>query len=568
MRRRHLFLTAFAGLLAWTAPALAQQQQAAPQQAAPAGAHELTIGLTQYPATLNPLGESMVAKSWVNFMATRPISAFDLDWNLVCFLCTELPTLENGRAQIETRPDGTRGMAVRVTLNANAKWGDGVPLTTEDVVFSWEVGRHPQSGTAAPEFYRRIDRIEVVDANTFVAHFTEIAYDYNNFMDFFVIPAHIERPIFQQDPATYKDRTAYLTNPTNPGLWFGPYRLSEISPGTSLTYERNQYWYGTAPHYDRIVVRIIENTAALEANLVSGSINYISAELGVSLDQALAFGRRHQDYDVEFRPGLTYEHINVNLDNPVLRDRRVRQALLYGIDRETLVRQLFEGRQPVAHSFVNPLDRAAYNEDIPHYNYDPNKARQLLDEAGYTVIRDGVRQNAAGQRLSFDLATTAGNRVREQVEQVLQSQWRRIGVEIRIKNDPARTFFGETTRRRQFDLGMWAWTSTPESVSSAFQLLHSSQIPNEANNWSGNNRTGYHNPDMDRLIEQIRGELDPARRNQIWAEIQRIYLTDLPVLPLYFRADPAIIPRSIEGIRISGHAFVSTLWVENWRPRQ
>jgi peptide/nickel transport system substrate-binding protein len=556
MRRRHFFLAAFAVLLAWTAPAAAQQ------------ARELTIGLTQYPATLNPLGESMLAKSWVNYMASRPISAFDLDWNLVCFLCTELPTLQNGGAQIEQRPDGTRGIAARFTLNPAAKWADGVPLTTEDVVFTWQVGRHPQSAVSAPEIFRRIDRIEVVDANTFVAHFTEVAYDYNNLMDFLLIPAHVERPIFEQDPATYKDRTAYLTNPTNPGLWFGPYRLAEIQPGSHLIYERNQYWYGNAPHYDRITVRIIENTAALEANLLSGSINYIAAELGVSLDQALAFGRRHtQDYDVAFRPGLIYEHINVNLDHPVLRDRRVRQALLYGIDRETMVRQLFEGRQPVANSFVNPLDRAAYNEDIPRYNYDPNKARQLLEEAGYTIIRDGIRQNAAGQRLSFDLATTSGNRVREQVEQVLQSQWRRIGVEVRIKNDPARTFFGETTRRRQFDLGMWAWTSTPESVSSAFQLLHSSQIPNDANNWSGNNRAGFRNADMDRLIEQIRAELDPARRNQIWGEIQRIYLTELPVLPLYFRAEPAIIPHSIEGIRVSGHSFVSTLWIENWQPR-
>lgn len=557
MRMKYLLVAAFAALLAWTAPATAQPRT------------ELTIGLSQYPATLHPLGESMLAKSWVNYMATRPISGPDLEWNLVCFLCTTLPTLQNGGAQIETRADGTRGMAVRFQLNPNAKWADGRPLTTEDVVFTWEVGRHPQSGVAAAEIFRRIDRIEVVDASTFVAHFSEMAYDYNNLSDFQLIPAHVERAIFQQDPATYKDRTAFLTSPTNPGLWFGPYRLAEISQGSHLVYERNPHWYGTRPHYDRITVRIIENTAALEANLLSGSINYISAELGVSLDQAIAFSRRHgQQYDVEFKPGLIYEHINVNLDNPVLRDRRVRQALLYGIDRETLVRQLFEGRQPVAHSFVNPLDRAAYNEDIPRYNYDPNRARQLLEEAGYTVVRDGIRQNAAGDRLSFEFGTTAGNRVREQVQQVLQSQWRRIGVEVRIKNDPARTFFGETTRRRLFTLGMWAWTSTPESVSSAFQLLHSSQIPSEANNWSGNNRTGFRNADMDRLIEQIRTELDPARRNQIWGEIQRIYLTELPVLPLYFRAEPAILPRNIEGIRISGHSFVSTLWVENWRPRQ
>ena len=553
MRFKHLICALFAAMLAWAAPAAAQN---------------LTIGMTQYPATLHPLGESMVAKSYLIYMATRPISGPDLEWNVNCFLCTELPTIENGRAAIVDRPDGTRGMTVRFTIQPNARWSDGTPVSTDDVVFTWEVGRHPQSGVAVTEIFRRIDRIEVVDAKTFILHFTRVAYDYNNLMDFQLIPAHIERPRFAQDPATYKDRTAYQTEPTNPGLWFGPYRLVEVVPGSHLVFERNPTWWGTPAHYERITARIIENTAALEANLLSGSINYISGELGVSVDQAIAFERRHgQQYDVEYKPGLTYEHINLNLDNPQLQDRRVRQALLYGIDRETLVRQLFEGRNPVAHSFVNPLDRAAFNADIPRYNYDPNRARQLLEEAGYTVIRDGIRQNAAGQRLSFEFGTTAGNRVREQVQQVLQSQWRRIGVEVRIKNDPARTFFGETTRRRLFTLGMWAWSSTPESVSSAYQLLHSSQIPTEANNWSGNNRTGFRNADMDRLIEQLQGELNPQRRNQIWGEMQRIYLTELPVLPLYFRADPYIIPRTIAGITPSGHSFYSTLWVENWRPR-
>lgn len=558
MRLKHLIFAALAAMLAWAAPAAAQSRT------------ELTIGMTQYPATLHPLGESMLAKSYVNYMAMRPISGPDLEWTTQCFLCTELPTLQNGRAAVTTRADGTRGISVRFTLPAEAKWADGRPLTTEDVVFTWEVGRHPQSGVAAPDIFRRIERVEVHDAQNFTLHFNVVSYDYNSLNnDFMVLPAHVERARFEQDPSTYKDRTAYLTEPTNPGLWNGPYRLAQVSPGSHLVYERNPHWWGRRPHYERITVRIIENTAALEANLLSGSIDYISAELGVTVDQAIAFGRRHgANYDVEFKPGLIYEHINVNLDNPILRDRRVRQALLYGIDRETLVRQLFEGRQPVAHSFVNPLDRAAVNADIPRYNYDPNRARQLLEEAGYTVIRDGIRQNAAGERLSFEFGTTAGNRTREQVQQVLQSQWRRIGVEVRIKNDPARTFFGETTRRRLFTLGMWAWTSTPESVTSAFQLLHSSQIPTEANNWSGNNRTGFRNADIDRLIDQIRQELDPARRNQIWGEIQRIYLTELPVLPLYFRAEPAILPRSIDGIRISGHGFTSTLWVEEWRPRQ
>src|SRR5207245_9046592 len=126
-----------------------------------------------------------------------------------------------------------------------------------------------------------------------------------------------------------------------------------------------------------------------------------------------------------------------NLDKPALADRRVRQALLLGLDREAMSRMLFAGQQPVANSFLNPLD-PGYATDIPHYRYDPERAAALLDEAGWSAQPKGPRADAAGNRLAFELMTTAGNRSRELVEQVLQSQWRRIGVEARIRNEPAR----------------------------------------------------------------------------------------------------------------------------------
>jgi peptide/nickel transport system substrate-binding protein len=557
MRLKLLLAAAAAASLAWSTATVAQSRT------------EMTMGMTQYPATFHPLGESMLAKSLVNYMANRPVSGAGLDWNVTCFLCTELPTLENGRAAVFTRPDGTKGMTVRFTLQPEARWGDGRPVSSDDVVFTWEVGKHPLSGVAAADIFHRIEKIDVQDAKTFTLTYKGVSYDYNNLNnDFIILPAHIERAKFQQDPATYKDRTAYQTDSTNPGLWNGPYRLAEVSPGSHLVYTPNQHWYGRKPGFQRITVRIIGNTQALEANLLSGSIDYISAELGLTLDQALAFEKRQgAKFDYDFKPGLIYEHINLNLDVPALKDVRVRQALLYGIDRKTLVEQLFEGKQPVATSFVNPLDRAAYSDDIPKYAYDADKARKLLDEAGWSTIRDGIRYNARGDKLGFDFATTAGNRTREQVQQVIQSQWRRIGVEARIKNDPAQTFFGETTRTRKFELGMWAWTSTPESVSSAFQLLHSTQVPTEQNNWSGNNRTGFKSAAMDKLVDQVRTELDPAKRKQLWAEMQLVYMTELPVLPLYFRAEPGIIPKTIDGIKISGHSFTSTLWVEDWKPK-
>ena len=200
-------------------------------------------------------------------------------------------------------------------------------------------------------------------------------------------------------------------------------------------------------------MRTIENTAALEANLLSGTIDMVAGELGLSLDEALAFEKRHgETFRMIYKPGLVFEHIDLNLDRPVLADRRVRQALILGLDRDAISRSLFAGRQPVADSLVNPLD-AGYSADMPRYRHDPAAAAKLLEEAGWRAQGGGIRRNEQGKPLSLELMTTAGNRTRELVEQVLQSQWRKIGVEIRIRNEPARVLFGETLRHRRFRHG-------------------------------------------------------------------------------------------------------------------
>ena len=160
--------------------------------------------------------------------------------------------------------------------------------------------------------------------------------------------------------------------------------------------------------------------------------------------------------------------------------------------------------------------------------------------------------------------TTAGNRTRELVQQVLQSQWRQVGLDVRIRNEPARVFFGETVSKRKFTaLAMFAWISSPENVPRT--TLHSDQIPSAENNWAGQNYTGYRNPEMDQLLEDISVELDRGKRKALWAKLQTIYARDLPALPLYWRADPYILPHWLKGVQPTGHQGVITLWIENWR---
>jgi peptide/nickel transport system substrate-binding protein len=114
-------------------------------------------------------------------------------------------------------------------------------------------------------------------------------------------------------------------------------------------------------------------------------------------------------------------------------------------------------------------------------------------------------------------------------------------------------------------MAMFAWISAPESVPRT--TLHSEHIPTADNNWSGQNYTGYQNPEMDRLIEELEVELDLAKRKALWRDLQVLYAEDLPALPLYFRANSFILPQWLEGVTPTGHQFPSTLWVEEWRPR-
>ena len=529
----------------------------------------LVIGINQYPSTLNPMIDSMLVKSYVLASALRQLTIVGLDWEPMCQLCTELATFESGRAETFDvlgeggKPTGAIGVRTRLTLRDDAFWGDGTPVTTDDVLFSWQVGRHSETGVSDLRTYTDIIDIEAVDKKTFIVSTKKITFRYHSMGDFQILPAHLERKAFAE-PREYRHRTLYQTDPTNPGLYNGPYRLVALESGSHIVLKRNEHWKGQRPAFDELVIRTITNTAALEANLLSGAIDYIAGDAGLSLDQALAFEKRHGNtFDIIYKPGLIYEHIDLMLENEILADRQVRRALIHAIDRDAISERLFGGKQPVAHGSVNPLDWV-FDKTSPTYAFDPAKAKALLDDAGWSMLKDGVRHNAKGGRLSLEIMTTSGNRIRELVEQVLQNYWKQVGVDVKIRNQPARVLFGETISKRKFtSLAMYAWLSAPESV--PVTTLHSTGIPSEANSWSGQNYTGFKNAEMDEVIDAIEVELDREKRRELWSRLQHIYATELPVLPLYFRANAYILPKWLKGVQPTGHKYSTTNWIETWR---
>lgn len=531
-------------------------------------AKNFTIGISQYPYTLHPSIDSMMAKTYILGMVQRPITAFNADWEVECMLCTELPSYENGMVVEETRADGTTGLAVTFDIHQDAAWGDGTPISSRDVLFSWEVGKHPLSGVSNAELYAKdIVDITIINETSFTLHFDKVTCDYQNIADFRLLPEHLEADIFRADPKTYKEKTTYNTDPTNPGLYFGPYVISDVQSGTSYKLERNHYWWGKQPNFETVSIKIIENTAALSANLLSGDIDYIAGELGLMIEQAISLEKRLKKqkpgkYQVTYKPGLIYEHIDLRLDTDKFSNPALRQALLYATPRQLISDQLFEGKQPVAHSNINPLDKI-YTDQVAKYPYNPAKAAEILTELGYTKNADGWLTTADGTILEIEQMTTAGNKSREMVQETIQAAWAEIGIKSSIENQVPRVLFGQTLTQRKFkDTVMYAWLSAPRNIPRT--TLHSSMVPTSDNNYSGQNYTSYASKQMDQILDDLETVCEPAANTKLWHQAQEIYAQELPALPLYFRADSFIIPNGLTGIVPTGHQYPTTLWIENW----
>ncbi len=525
----------------------------------------LVIGVAQFPGNLHPYIGSQTVQSFVDGFALHRVTTYDPSGKIVCLLCTEVPSLQNGLAKIEDLPGGVKGLAVTLKLKPGLHWGDGAPVTARDIAFTWKVGSDPAAGFAATHPWTRATSVDVVDDATAVLHLPRTLVSFALWDE--LLSEHIEGPIYDaaKAPGDYINHTAYNREPLNPGLWDGPYVVADYQSNVSVGFKLNPYWTGTKPGLSTITVRLLENTASLQANLLSGDIDMTPSGIGLSIDQAVALQKSSADrFRFLYKPQLNYEHIETNAANPILQDQRVREALLRGIDVKSIVGRLFGGHAEIARTFINGLD-SHYDASLPLTPYDPAGARTLLEQAGWIPGPDGIRRNKAGDRLSFEFSTTSGNRVRELTQQVMQSQWRAIGIEVSIKNQPSRSFFGDLLKHRTFPgLAEYAWTG---EVDLPPIRLTTPYIPTEANNWGGQNYGGVSDPAFDAAEDAAQYELDPAKQQALWTKMQSIYTSKLLALPLYFREDPDVIPTWLDGYEATGKETYVSYFAANWRSK-
>ncbi|MBX2986643.1 MAG: peptide ABC transporter substrate-binding protein [Bdellovibrionaceae bacterium] len=551
----------------WTCLAMSL---ALPAFAAPDNS-ELKIGISQEFENMNPLIMSMMATTYMSRLVGRALVTLDADNRWVPQLAKDIPSLEKGTAKI-VEAGGKKKIVAHWEILDKANWGDGTPMTCADFAFAREVALSPTVSVGERETFGLVEKIDWDPKTPKKCTFTyeKARWDFYQLPQFYPLPKHVEGPVFEKygkQKEGYEKNSNYVKAPTTPGLYNGPYVISEVKLGDHVTFTPNAHFYGEKAKIRKIIVKLISNTGTMEANLRSGTIDMVSS-LGLALDQAIAFEKKAKaealPFTVLYTPSSTYEHIDINLDTPALKDVRVRKALLHGINREDLVKALFEGRQSAAYHFISPKD-PWYTTDpgyVTTYRYSKRLAQKLLDEAGWKVGPDGYRVKD-GKRLSFVFMTTSGNKTRELVQTYLQEQWKQLGIEVLIKNEPAKVFFGETTRKRKFaGLVMFAWVSAPES--NPRSTLSSKSIPSSKNGWAGQNISGWVNPEVDQAIEAIDLEFDAKKRLQYAHELQKHYTADVPVLPMFYRSDISVIPKNLKNYRMTGHQFAETNEAEKW----
>jgi peptide/nickel transport system substrate-binding protein len=534
---------------------------------------ELKIGIAQEFENANPLLASMQATHFLSALVARPLVFLDSQGKWQPHLVLKIPTIENGDARLTG--NDSKGMEVDWEFHPKAVWGDGRPITGEDFKFTWLVANNPQISVGEKEPWSNIKEVRINKENPkkFTIVYSKAKWDFNH-IRYDVLPKHLENAPFKKygkEKEGYSKNSNYTKNPTLPGLYNGPYVISEMKLGSHITFTPNPKFWGKTPSIQRIIVKLIPNTNTLESNLRSGTIDMISV-VGLQFDQALSFDKKAKaenlEFNVNFKPSLVYEHIDLNLSNPLLSDKRVRQALVYAIDRNELTQALFEGRQAPALHNLAPMD-PWYTADptkIVIYNHSARKARALLEDAGWKVGKDNYRYKD-GKKLSIQLMTTSGNKTRELVQSYLQDMWKKVGVEVYIKNEPPRVYFGETVRKGTYSgMALFAWISAPEN--SPRPQVHSENIPSSKNGFSGQNSGKWKNAEVDRLTDQLEGEFDSTKRLAIVHEILKHYTEEVPTIPLFYRSDISVTPKNLVGYELPGHLYASTNSVEEWSVRE
>jgi peptide/nickel transport system substrate-binding protein len=477
-------------------------------RAFPAWAQEsggtLNVGLTYEIDTMNTYSTGYLADA--QHAVIEGLLAPDANAQYVPVLAMEVPTLANGL--IVLSEDGSK-MTITYHLRENVKWHDGAPFTSADVKFTWEAVKDPAFIAESKDGTQDIDSIDTPDDYTVICNYNTVKPNFaSTLFTFGIMPKHL---LEGEDLNT----SWYNEKP----IGTGPFMVNEYVRGQYVVIDKFPEYYRQAengdqlPYLDRIVFRMITDSNTLLTQLQSG-------ELDMAVQ--VPYGRASQLESVDrleiiTAPQLSWGHLDFNFKNELLADKAVRTAIAHAINRESLIK--VQGGFPTAiKSPVLPIFDL-HDADAPEIAYDVEAAKALLEEAGYVTGSDGIREKD-GQRLSFDFMVQAGRADDENVQQVMISQMREIGIEA-TANNLTGVAYREARYNGGYDMLYGRWITSADPVYSIFYSTNGE-----------NNGQSYSNPELDEVFARLENTLDPEVRREAASEMQRILGEDVPAIAL------------------------------------
>jgi peptide/nickel transport system substrate-binding protein len=485
-------------------------------RAIPRHGGRIVIGVQHEPEMLSEILNSTATNNMVCNLLFSKFVRYDDELTLIPDLITEIPTVENGGIS----PDY---LTYTYHLRDDALWHDGQPVTSRDVKFTFDIIMDSNVNVESREGWDVVRAVETPDDRTVVFHLKRHYPDFvgETFFDESVLPYHL----LKADTGKRFHASRYHHAP----IGSGPFRFKEWVPGSHLILVANRNYYAEGPYLDEVVFKFIPNENTLLVQLKTGEIDIFDNANINFIDQL---------YDIPGvvvykTPMLMYEHLDLNMENEILRDKRVRQALAFATNKTEIAQQVYNGLVTVA-----PLDefrasRYFDQETASKVVYDPTQARRLLQRAGWhDSDGDGILDKD-GKNLKLSITTSAGQLNRQRTELVLRDQYRQVGIDLEIRNYNGTVLYGTyedggILKRGKFDIAMYAWLSSPEPATKE-ALYSSKNIPPR-----GQNYPRISNRALTRLLAEGSTEVDPAKRKEIYRRVSAILVEEVPVIPLFW----------------------------------
>jgi peptide/nickel transport system substrate-binding protein len=397
-------------------------------------------------------------------------------------------------------------------LRDNVKFHDGRPLTAADVKFTFESILEPANRSPKRALLKQLQAIELAGSHRLRFHLNAAHAPFVEHFTLGIVP--------QGSPADHR-----------PPPGSGPFMLEKYESGEQVSLKANANYWENKPALDGVVFKIVPDAMVRALEFKQGAIDFMQNDLEPDM---LPWLRSQTHAEVTAHHGTTFQYIGINLTHPILKQLKVRQALAHAIDRGRIIRHLLKDAAVAANGLISPLNEA-YDESLAVWPYDPVKARQLLDEAGF---RD---PDGDGPRTRFRLSYKTTNiDLRRRIAEALKEQLLQVGIELEIRSYEWGTFFSDV-KKGNFHLYSLAWVGIrdPDIL---HQILHSASVPP-----NGDNRGRYANPQVDRLLERGRVAMDPAERKRIYGAAQRLIALDLPYVPLWWQKNVIAKTTNIQG---------------------